>query len=57
MIRPETRRCDTCGREGARGFKHTVRGVYVCTNQRACQRRQSMPIWRVHELNARRSNR
>ncbi|ATN87222.1 hypothetical protein I5J47_gp73 [Mycobacterium phage Arib1] len=55
MIRSETRRCDTCGREGVRGFTHTVRGVYVCTNQRACQRRQDMPIWRVRELNARRS--
>ncbi|AKY02597.1 hypothetical protein SEA_BRUSACORAM_71 [Mycobacterium phage Brusacoram] len=57
MSAPTRHRCDTCGREGVRGFTHTVRGVYVCTNTNACQRRQNMPIWRVRELNARKSAR
>ena len=32
--------CDACGRNGTRGFKYTIRGVYVCANLNACRLRQ-----------------
>lgn len=32
--------CDYCGRTGTRGFTHTIRGVYACSNRNACQLRQ-----------------
>lgn len=52
VIKLSRKRCDSCGREGERGYTHTIRGVYVCTNKNACKARQNMPLWRVRQLNA-----
>ncbi|AHJ86284.1 hypothetical protein 32HC_6 [Mycobacterium phage 32HC] len=55
-INPTRRRCADCGREGERGFTHSVRGVYICANQNACKRRREMPLWKIRELNNARKN-
>jgi hypothetical protein len=32
--------CARCGRVGSRGFRHTLKGDYVCASVTACENRQ-----------------